>query len=219
MVSREYKSTKRSSPDDGDRVAGTPARSRELRAQGRKTMARLLDAGMKVFSQRGYQAARVDDIVRAARTSHGTFYLYFSDKVDLLRALATRCCDEWEALAGRIGEIGPDAAGREELHRFLGEFLDTYDRYGPVIRAWSERHVDDRQVRRLGVRAYRHIAAGMQQRMADAGAPSDEARISALMAMLERFAYIRSSRGIGADDAVVLDSLTATIHRGFFAVS
>src|SRR6516164_10918740 len=67
---------------------GRPAQGRELRAQGRRTLRRLLDAGLRVFARRGYHAARVDDIVRAARTSHGTFYLYFANKEDLLRALA-----------------------------------------------------------------------------------------------------------------------------------
>ena len=46
---------------------------------------------MRVFADRGFHAARVDDIVRSARTSHGTFYLYFTNKEDLLRALATEC--------------------------------------------------------------------------------------------------------------------------------
>ena len=79
-----------------DAAPGTPAAARELRAQGRKTMRRLLDAGMRVFAERGYHAARVDDIVRAARTSHGTFYLYFANKEDLLRALAVECAQEME---------------------------------------------------------------------------------------------------------------------------
>ncbi|MGZ4691597.1 MAG: helix-turn-helix domain-containing protein, partial [Acidimicrobiia bacterium] len=72
-------------------ATGTPARQRELRAQGRKTMRRLSDAGMRVFAERGYHQSRVDDIVRTARTSHGTFYLYFANKGDLLRALAVDC--------------------------------------------------------------------------------------------------------------------------------
>src|ERR1700720_2177211 len=76
---------------------GTPPQARELRAQGRKTMRRLLDAGMRVFADRGFHAARVDDIVRAARTSHGTFYLYFTSKDDLFRALAE---DVAAAMAG-----------------------------------------------------------------------------------------------------------------------
>ncbi len=49
-------------------------------------MKRLLDAGMHVFAERGYHAARVDDIVRAARTSHGTVSLYFANKEALCTA-------------------------------------------------------------------------------------------------------------------------------------
>src|SRR6058998_992775 len=87
----------------GAAVPGAPAQTRELRAQGRKTMRKLLDAGMRVFGERGFHAARVDDIVRAARTSHGTFYLYFASKEDLLRALAVECAQEWNGLAESIG--------------------------------------------------------------------------------------------------------------------
>ena len=67
---------------------GTPARDRELRAQGRQTVRNLLEAGLAEFDERGFQAVRVDDIVRRAQISHGTFYLYFSNKEDLFR----RCC-------------------------------------------------------------------------------------------------------------------------------
>src|SRR5207302_7135883 len=114
----------------GARGAAAPdaAATREMRAQGRKTMRRLLDAGMRVFADRGYHAARVDDIVRAARTSHGTFYLYFASKEDLLRALAVECAQEWTELAGAVGPVGRDESGFEELRRFLGAFLDTYRR-------------------------------------------------------------------------------------------
>ena len=43
-------------------------------------MRQLLDAGVEVYASKGYFAARVDDIVKLARTSHGTFYLYFANK-------------------------------------------------------------------------------------------------------------------------------------------
>ena len=51
---------------------GRPAEGRELRARGVETMHRLLTAGVTVFGRRGLHAARVDDIVKAANTSHGT---------------------------------------------------------------------------------------------------------------------------------------------------
>src|SRR5262249_22211617 len=91
--------------------AGTPAQQRELRAQGRRTMQRLLDAGLEVFSARGYHATRVDDVVRAARTSHGTFYLYFANKEDLLRALAVDCAQRLTDLAEQIGTIDRGESG------------------------------------------------------------------------------------------------------------
>src|SRR5215208_7747217 len=65
-----------------------PAEGRALRPRGQRTVRRLLDAGAEVFAARGYHAARVDHIVRQARTSHGTFYLYFASKEDLFRALS-----------------------------------------------------------------------------------------------------------------------------------
>src|SRR5947209_1766891 len=87
---------------------GAPAQERELRAQGKKTMRKLLDAAMVVFDKRGYHAARVDDIVKVARTSHGTFYLYFANKEDLFRALLRDVADEMTALADSLGPVGPD---------------------------------------------------------------------------------------------------------------
>src|SRR6478609_8565027 len=126
-MNEAYKSPRRGSPAQSSRTRakepGMPAQSRELRAQGRKTMRRLLDAAMRVFADRGYHAARVDDIVRSARTSHGTFYLYFANKEDLLRTLAIECAQEIDALADGIGPISPGRDGALELRRFLHEFF------------------------------------------------------------------------------------------------
>jgi AcrR family transcriptional regulator len=201
--------------------AGLPAQHRELRAQGRRTLRRLLDAGLRVFARRGYHAARVDDIVRAARTSHGTFYLYFANKEDLLRALAVDCAYELTDLADSIGPIGPDADGRAELRSFLERFIDTYRRYGPVIRAWMEDQVGDRDVDRLGVKAFTAIGGRLAERMRDAPVQleSEAAAVGALMAMLERVSYGVASRRITADDTTLLDTLTTIVHRGFFAAT
>ncbi|MGH9033666.1 MAG: TetR/AcrR family transcriptional regulator, partial [Acidimicrobiia bacterium] len=155
----------------------------------------------------------------AARTSHGTFYLYFANKEDLLRALAVDCAEEMMKLADGIGPIGPDEDGYEELRAFLAQFVTTYRRYGPVIRAWMEDQVADREVDRLGVKAFTAIGAHLGERMREAGvdiADNEPAAVGALMAMLERFNYALASRRITLDDDDVLDTLTRIIHRGFF---
>ena len=182
-------------------------------------MRKLLDAGMRVFAERGYHSARVDDIVRTARTSHGTFYLYFANKEDLLRALAVDCAEELGKLADDIPPITRDEAGFVALRRFLSAFLSTYSRYGPVIRAWMEDQVADREVDRLGIKAFTAIGAQLGERMREARvdvARHETAAVSALMAMLERFTYALVSRRLVLDEEVVLDTLARVIHRGFF---
>jgi AcrR family transcriptional regulator len=205
-----------------DGSGGAPASRRELRDQGRRTMRRLLDAGLRVFGRRGYHAARVDDIVRAARTSHGTFYLYFANKEDLLRALAVDCAHEIKELAAAIGPITVEEGGREELRSFVERFLRTYRRYGPVIRAWMEDRVGDREIDRLGVKAFTAIGDRLGQRMrAVVAEPAidERAAVAALMAMLERVSYGVASGRFVDDEDKLLDTLTTVVHRGFFGAS
>src|ERR1700761_6724173 len=54
---------------------GTPAQGRALGRQGLKTVSKLLEAGLAEFDENGFNAVRVDDVVRRAKISHGTFYL------------------------------------------------------------------------------------------------------------------------------------------------
>lgn len=219
-MAKSYKSQDGNPPKATRRgLSGMPAQERELRAQGRRTMRKLFDAGMRVFAERGYHAARVDDIVRAARTSHGTFYLYFANKEDLLRALAIDCAEDLAKLADRIGPISPDDQGFRELRAFLADFLATYRRYGPVIRAWMEDQVADPEIDRLGVKAFTSIGTRLGQRMREVDAVSadnEAAAVGALMAMLERSSYALASRRLILDDDAVLDTLAHIIHRGFF---
>ena len=85
-------------------------------------------------------------MVRIAGVSHGTFYLYFSNKEDLFRALAARAPTTCGELAGRWATSAPDADGQAELRAWLAEFLAFYRSYGVVIRAWAEDQVADRKL-------------------------------------------------------------------------
>ena len=182
-------------------------------------MQKLLDAGMKVFDERGYQAARVDDVVKAARTSHGTFYLYFSNKEDLFRVLAEDCVAEMDGMD--LGPVDPGPAGYATLRAWLAGFLATYRRYGPVIRAWTEMQVDDRRLTRLGGQAMDTLTSGLAARIAESG--NDDVDPShaaiALVAMVERLNYYLLSRPNPFDDDQVLDTLTSIVHVGMFCGS
>jgi len=47
----------------------------------------LLGAALHVFSEKGYPAATIADIVAAAGVTQGTFYLYYKNKADIFSAL------------------------------------------------------------------------------------------------------------------------------------
>ncbi|MHB8341027.1 MAG: TetR/AcrR family transcriptional regulator [Mycobacteriales bacterium] len=198
---------------------GAPAQDRELRAQGRQTMRRLLDAGRVVFEQRGFHAARVDDVVKRARTSHGTFYLYFANKEDLFRALAADALDEMAALADELGPIGGDARGRAALQAWFGRFLDVYAHHSTVVRAWTEGEIVDNDLGRQGSALLIRLSGALAERIAEVGtAPGVDPRIAALacLSMLERFTYLVQSRQISFDREDMLTTLGAVAHAGFF---
>jgi AcrR family transcriptional regulator len=182
-------------------------------------MAKLLDAGMAVLAERGYHAARVDDVVRKAKTSHGTFYLYFANKEDLFRALAHECADEMRGLAAELGPVTPDPAGYEQLRTWLARFMATYQRYGAVIRAWMEDQVADRALVALGLDAFADIASSLVRRLREAAVDhvaDPELAAAALLAMVERLMYFATSRPVGIPDDALLDTLAGMVHRGFF---
>ncbi|MCU1449583.1 MAG: regulatory protein TetR [Acidimicrobiales bacterium] len=197
---------------------GAPAQERELRAQGKKTMRKLLDAAMVVFEKRGYHAARVDDIVKVARTSHGTFYLYFANKEDLFRALLADVAEEVTALAATLGPVGPDEDGYLELREWLARFSDLYLHYGPVIRAWTEAEVEGDDVGAMGEELLTSVATVLIARIDDAGPAGFDPQIAALatVAMIERLHYYLLSRQLDVPREELLDTLAAVLHVGVF---
>jgi AcrR family transcriptional regulator len=202
--------------------AKATAAPRELRTQGRKTRARLLEAGLQVLAERGYQVARVDDVVRVAKTSRGTFYLYFDDKQDLFRTLAAAAADDMAALADDLGPIDAGPEGLAELRRFLHVFHDTYDRHGAVIRAWAENQVDDTALVDLGLATFGGIAAAVTERLRDAAlqpVPDADVAATIFLATLERLVYFVTSRPLGLPADELLDELAGMLHRGLFGAT
>jgi len=126
--------------DTGPADGATPE---PKRARGRATRARLIDAGVKSFSRKGFHATRVDDIVKRAKTSHGTFYLYFSSKDELFAQLVTEVAGEFRRLTEDLPVIRDNAEGRAALEVWLRAFIDLYGHYGPLIRSWTDAESPD----------------------------------------------------------------------------
>jgi AcrR family transcriptional regulator len=199
---------------------GAPAQERKLRNQGKETLRKLLDAGMIVFDKRGYHAARVDDIVKVAKTSHGTFYLYFANKEDLFTALVADVAEEMTALSASLGPVSSGRKGYDELRSWLGRFFDLYTRYAPIIRAWTEAQSDAAEMGSVGTEVLFRFAHQLAERVREADpspAVDPEAAALAMVAMIERFSYYVVSGTVKVDRDQMLDTLTVMLHVGCFA--
>ena len=100
-------------------------------------MQRLLNAGRTVFAAQGFHSARVDDIVKAAKTSHGTFYLYFSNKEDLFKALLRDALHDLEIMAGDFPIVTSDETGLRVLRQWVRKFSAAYATHSTVLRTLS----------------------------------------------------------------------------------
>lgn len=196
-------------------VAPATAQGRELRARGRRTMQRLLDAGAGVFAEKGYHAARVDDVVKKAKASHGTFYLYFASKEDLFRALAISVATEMAALAADFPPIVPGPDGRAAIRDWLARFHDLYRRSGAVIRTWTEAEMSDSEFGRIGGDLVIEFTARIAARIRPAGPDLDpQIAAMALVALVERTCYYLATKSLRIDPDAMLDTLAGAVQDG-----
>lgn len=88
---------------------GRIVRARKKRAARRGAV---LEAALRVFSDKGYQKTRIADIIEEASIARGTFYLYFDSKNAIFHELLT-------SVLSRIGDVvrGVDLAeGAPPMH-------------------------------------------------------------------------------------------------------
>jgi AcrR family transcriptional regulator len=222
---------------------GQPAQDRELRAQGRQTVRRLLEAGLAEFDERGFQAVRVDDIVRRARTSHGTFYLYFSNKDDFFKALLRDALHDMGVITDAFPVVTRNDAGRAALRQWVHTFCETYAAHAAVIRILSQADLVSEEVWGDGLQLLFRLAEAITQGMTaasphwqtsapaaaagrrsghdapgdgPAGAPAGHAELTAVacLMMLERVNYLLSVE-VRLPREEMVDRLAAIMFAAF----
>jgi AcrR family transcriptional regulator len=81
---------------------------------GRATRARVLDAAMRSFGTRGYEATSLDDLARELGVRKQTILYYFPSKDALLDAVIDLCADEVTARLERALTSAGDGFARVE---------------------------------------------------------------------------------------------------------
>ncbi len=187
-----------------------------MRAQGRQTVRNLLEAGLAEFDERGFQAVRVDDIVRRAQISHGTFYLYFSNKEDLFKTLLRDALHDMAVVTDAFPVVTRNEAGRAALQRWVGEFCETYSAHAAVIRTLSQAEIVGEEVWGDGLQLLFRLAEAMAQGMTAATGPAEHAELTAVacLMMLERVNYLMSVEVMLPREEMV-ERITAIMFAAF----
>ncbi|MFO8075492.1 MAG: TetR/AcrR family transcriptional regulator [Egibacteraceae bacterium] len=161
--------------------------------RGARTAARLRRAAEQAFGELGWQGTRVQDIVRRAGVSHGTFYNYYDNRAAVLEELVAESHAAFVALASAPW-YADDVRGA--LERVIGGFLERYRRDAVVMGTWLEaaQHEERfaelyRRSRALFVeRVAEQVASVLAASQRTAGPPAHTVAAS-LVAMVEHFAY------------------------------
>jgi AcrR family transcriptional regulator len=153
-------------------------RSRSARAEHRDARGALLEAAARVFAQRGFRDAGVDEIAGAAGFSKGAVYWHFSGKHDLFFAVLEERIDrpirdaiELLESASRDRDMAPEAS-----RRFVGLLRDERDLMLVDHEYWSLAVRDPELRKRYAARQteLRHaFARALDARMRVLGAPAD----------------------------------------------
>ena len=92
-------------------------------------------AALEVFAEKGFAAAKLDEIAKRAGVSKGTLYLYFEDKEQLFRAVVRdTVVPNVEALSAALIQTGLPFA--ELIRGFLAQFAQMTNRVpvGAVVK-------------------------------------------------------------------------------------
>ncbi len=110
--------------------------SRQLRAM--ETKQKIMNAAKLLISTKGFEKISIEDIVKEAGVSTGSFYTYFKRKEDVVEAINQSC---FYRLAEIVNEI-TDRDICERLRYYCREFLKEIESTGiEICRQWTRNNL------------------------------------------------------------------------------
>lgn len=179
----------------------------------------LVDAAVALLETGTFRELTVARVTAAAGTSHGTFYLYFKNREDLLMRLVERV---GAALESELERLDAQADPRESVRTGLRSFFSVARAHAPVLRAFTEAATYSPRFTEL----FRAIRQRFRERLVDIFSRRGvigldlEVAAGAMVAMLEGFALawvIGGERSGSADDDAVVATLETMWWRSLYA--
>jgi AcrR family transcriptional regulator len=133
------------------------------RAQRRDDVRRRLLAVVEELLKNGesYAEISVERLVTEAKLSRSTFYVYFEDKGDLLRAWFDQVIEELDKAASSWWKLGGDAT-RDDLRVALAQIVEAYRPHTTLMAALYDMSAYDTTVREQVTAMMSRNSAGLR---------------------------------------------------------
>ena len=183
----------------------------------------IVDAAEALLREKPFRELTVDDLMRRTGLSRPSFYVYFSDRHDLVLKVVEHLGGELFAMSERwySGSGDGPALVREAIDGLVGVFAE----HGPVLRALADAAAEDQRVEAAYV--------ALLQRFVDATARHIEHEIAAgrilpldpvptataLTWMMERYLQLRLGRTPDAPVEPIADALSTIWSRVLYGAA
>jgi AcrR family transcriptional regulator len=88
--------------------------------------ARIVESALRVFAEKGYHEATMEDVADRLGVSEGTIYLYFKSKRELFKAIS-------DLGEHDMAEVFTKAIGSDDpVKTFFDSAIDIYEQYEPI---------------------------------------------------------------------------------------
>jgi AcrR family transcriptional regulator len=205
-----------------------PRRTKPLqppREERRALLARYFVEAVEPMLEAGeaYSDISVERLITSVEISRSTFYVYFDDKGDLLRAMAEDVTRDLAEAGAEWFGLSPTAS-KADLRDALRPLFDTYRRHQTLLGAITEAASYDARVREQHLALIEVAVTGLRdhikgQQKAGTAAPELDAQRTArwLVWMLERGLHQLVAPATPAEVRRLLDSMTEFCWRALYA--
>lgn len=110
------------------------------RKKSEETRLRIIEAGRETFMRKGYHDTRVSEIIARTGLGHGTFWLYFRDKEELLRVLVEEMLAQFvdESLVDQLAPDHLDSRSLSDIEEIISRIVQVFENNQPLHQAVLE---------------------------------------------------------------------------------
>ena len=187
-------------------------------SRAERTEAELKAAARRLLTRKSYADIRITDITEEAGRAAGSFYRYFTDKDDLLRALVA---DFESSVRGQVEDLlgGPDhrLAGYEDVRKHVAAYWTSYRTHHAAMSGLFQAAAANDEFRQIHLRVRDHQVGIWSAHLAEANPDLADPRLTALgvVCLLEYFCYELLHHGEPApDNDAAIAALTDLVARG-----